>query len=142
MPGLSQANSFIAADEGQHTDFACLLYTKYIVNKLSDELVHEMMREAVAIESEFINSAIPCSLIGMNAPEMLQYIQFVTDRITIQLGHTPIYNVENPFNFMERAGVLEHVNFFEVRNTEYMRAATLPSITGKADDALCFGDDE
>lgn len=124
MPGLTEANTFIARDEGMHTDFACLLYTRYIKNKLSDDVVASMMRDAVEIEDEFINKAIPCKLVGMNSDAMREYIRYMADRITMQLGHKPVFNATNPFPFMARAGAIERVNFFEARNTEYSRAVT------------------
>lgn len=123
MPGLTHANSLIARDEGLHTEFACELYNKYIVNKLDEKVVHAMVDEAVAVENEFINSSIPCKLVGMNAESMTEYIKFMGDRILIQLGYSPLYGVDCPFAFMKRAGLCEIVNFFEGKNSEYSMAA-------------------
>ena len=124
MPGLTLANSFIARDESSHTDFACLLYSKYIVNKLTFDEVKAMMVEAVDIEDKFINDSLPCKLLGMNSEAMSQYIRFMADRITVQLGYKPIFDVKNPFPFMARAGTHEIVNFFENRSSAYSLAVT------------------
>ena len=100
MPGLTLSNEFIARDEGIHTDFACLLYSK-IANRLPKQKVHKMVREAVKIEKHFITKALPCELIGMNADLMCQYIEFVADRLMLQVGYPKIYRTANPFPFME-----------------------------------------
>jgi ribonucleoside-diphosphate reductase beta chain len=120
MPGLTLSNEFISRDEGLHTDFAVLLYG-HIVNKLSEETVHQLFKEAVSIEEEFINDAIPCRMIGMNADSMSQYIQFVCDRLLSQLGYSKLYNVTNPFNFMENISTEEKTNFFEGRVSRYAK---------------------
>jgi len=119
LPGLCKSNDFIARDEGMHTDFACLLYTKYIVNKLTDEEVYEIISEAVEIETEFITESLPCNLLGMNSELMKQYIKFVADRLILQLGHKSIYNCKQPFGFMDRICLDSKTNFFESRVTEY-----------------------
>ena len=122
MPGLTVSNEFIARDEGLHTDFACLLYTK-LTNKLSKKDVHKIIREAVKIEKQFITKSLPCELIGMNAKLMSQYIEFVADRLLLQLGYPKIYCAANPFAFMERMSLEGKDNFFEKRVTTYAKAA-------------------
>lgn len=120
MPGLTLSNEFISRDEGLHTDFAVLLY-EHIVRKLPEETVHELFKEAVDIEEEFINEAIPCRMIGMNSESMTQYIQYVCDRLLLQLGYTKLYNVTNPFSFMENISTEEKTNFFEGRVSRYAK---------------------
>ena len=122
MPGLTFSNELISRDEGLHTDFAVLLYKNYLVNKLSQEKVWELFDEAVKIEEEFINDAIPCRLIGMNSELMSQYIRYVTDRLLVQLGYERKYNVSNPFEFMERISLEVKQNFFEGRVSSYSRS--------------------
>lgn len=127
MPGLIQSNELIARDEGMHQDFACLLYS-YIENKVPEERVHEIIKEAVDIEKEFITDAIPCDLINMNADLMKQYIEFVANRLLGSLKCSPIWKDENgkpvacPFKFMENLGQDNKSNFFERRVSEYQRA--------------------
>merc|ERR1712216_278484 len=100
MPGLTFSNELISRDEGLHADFACLVY-KLLKHKLSDELVHEIVRGAVEVEKAFICDALPCALIGMSADSMTTYIQFVADRLLVSLGHPMLYNVQNPFDWMD-----------------------------------------
>ena len=100
MPGLTCSNELISRDEGLHTDFAVLMY-KHLKNKLSEEQVREIIMEAVEIEKEFITDSSPCKLIGMNSELMIEYIEFVSDRLMVQLGYNKIYNSVNPFPFME-----------------------------------------
>lgn len=120
MPGLCKSNDFIARDEGMHTDFACLLYTKYVNNKLSDKRMHEIITEAVEIEIEFITESLPCNLLGMNAELMKQYIKYVANRLVMQLGHPQVFpNIKQPFGFMDRICLDGKTNFFESRVTEY-----------------------
>lgn len=121
MPGLTTSNEFIARDEGMHTDFACLLYSK-IKHKLAKAKVNKIIKEAVKIEKNFITKALPCELIGMNAVLMSQYIEFVADRLLVQLGYPKIFNVANPFDFMERISLEGKDNFFEKRNANYAKA--------------------
>ena len=120
---LGKSNELIARDEGLHCDFAILLYTKYVENKLSRDRVYQIISEAVTIEKEFICDAIPCALIGMNSTLMHQYIKFVADRLLTQLGYEKLYNVENPFPFMEITSLDGKTNFFEERVTEYSLAS-------------------
>ena len=133
MPGLTLSNEFIARDEGLHTDFACLLYSK-IVNKLPKDKAHKVIREAVKIEKHFITKALPCELIGMNAELMKQYIEFVADRLCLQLGYPKIYRATNPFDFMERISLENKDNFFEKRVSTYAKAAV-----GKKREDMQFG---
>ena len=121
MPGLTFSNELISRDEALHTEFAILLYSK-IENRLSDSKIYEIITEAVAIEKEFITESIPCRMIGMNANLMCQYIEFVADRLCLQLGYNKLYNSQNPFDFMELISVESKVNFFERTNSEYALA--------------------
>jgi ribonucleoside-diphosphate reductase beta chain len=122
MPGLTVSNEFIARDEGLHTDFACLLYTK-LVNRLSKQQAHKIIRDAVKIEKQFITKSLPCELIGMNAKLMSQYIEFVADRLLLQLGYPKAYSAANPFSFMENMSLENKDNFFEKRVSTYAKAA-------------------
>ena len=122
MPGLSFSNELISRDEGLHCDFACLLYTKHLVNKLPKEQVRDIIMNAVEIEKEFVADAIPVKLIGMNSDLMCQYIEFVADRLSLQLGCDKIYFSSNPFDFMELISIESKVNFFERTNSEYALA--------------------
>lgn len=125
MPGLSFSNELISRDEGLHCDFACLLYTKYLVNKLPEEQVLSIITDAVAIEQEFISDALPVSLIGMNADLMKQYIEFVADRLLVELGCSKYYHTTNPFDFMEMISLQGKTNFFEKRVAEYQKAGVM-----------------
>ena len=122
MPGLTFSNELISRDEGLHTDFAILLYSQYIKEKLSDDVVHNIIKEAVSIEKEFITESLPCNLIGMNNELMSQYIEFVADRLLAQLGHNKIWNTKNPFSFMEMISLEGKTNFFEKRVGEYSKS--------------------
>jgi ribonucleotide reductase beta subunit family protein with ferritin-like domain len=121
MPGLTFSNELISRDEALHTEFAILLYSK-IERKLTKKKIHDIIKEAVEIEKEFITEAIPCRMIGMNAINMQNYICFVADRLAVQLGYEKIYNVANPFEFMELISMESKVNFFEKTNSEYALA--------------------
>ena len=121
MPGLTFSNELISKDEGMHCHFACLLYS-YIKNKLKKEIVFEIFKEAVEIEKEFITDSIPCNMIGMNSIMMKQYIEFVSDRLLVQLGYSKIWNTENPFDFMELISLRPKSNFFELRVGEYAKS--------------------
>ena len=121
MPGLTFSNELISRDEALHTEFAILLYTK-LESKLSKKEIYEIIKEAVDIEKEFITEAIPCRMIGMNSRMMTKYIEFVADRLCIQLGYDKLYNAVNPFDFMELISVESKVNFFERTNSEYALA--------------------
>ena len=121
MPGLTFSNELISRDEALHTEFAILLYKK-LTKKLNKKRIHEIIEEAVEIEKEFITEAIPCRMIGMNMNLMKQYIEFVADRLVVQLGYDKIYNTANPFDFMELISIESKVNFFERTNAEYALA--------------------
>ncbi|MFM2190887.1 MAG: ribonucleoside-diphosphate reductase small subunit [Arcticibacter sp.] len=121
MPGLSFSNELISRDEGLHCDFACLLYSM-LENKLTVEHVTSIIKDAVKNEHEFVTDALPVSLIGMNSKLMCQYIEFVADRLLVALGCPKIYNVANPFDFMETISLQGKTNFFEKRVAEYQKA--------------------
>lgn len=125
MPGLTFSNELISRDEGLHCDFACLLYTHYLNNKLSKDRVYEIIMDAVKIEQEFVTDALPVNLIGMNAAQMSQYIEFVADRLLVELGYPKVYNSTNPFDFMEMISLQGKTNFFEKRVGEYQKAGVL-----------------
>lgn len=118
LPGLTFSNELIARDEALHCEFAVLLYSK-LKRRLDKTRINEIIKEAVEIETEFICEALPCNLIGMNSKLMTQYIQFVADRLCVQLGYKKIYEVSNPFDFMEMISLEGKTNFFEKRVAEY-----------------------
>lgn len=132
MPGLTTSNEFIARDEGLHTDFACALYEE-IERKLPKAKVHKIIREAVKIEKQFITESLPCHLVGMNDKLMADYIEFVADRLSTQLGYGKIYGTANPFDFMERIALEGKDNFFEKRVTSYAKAGV-----GKKAEEMSF----
>tara|TARA_B100001769_G_scaffold274838_1_gene274387 strand:+ start:520 stop:1497 length:978 start_codon:yes stop_codon:yes gene_type:complete len=134
MPGLTFSNELISRDEALHTEFAVLLYSK-LVKKLSKKKIVEMIEEAVEIEKEFICDALPCRLISMNSKLMSQYIEFVADRLIVQLGYEKIYNATCPFDFMEQISVEGKTNFFEKRVGEY-------ALANKDKDETTFDFDE
>ena len=125
MPGLSFSNELISRDEGLHCDFACLLYTKHLINQLPKERVTKIIADAVEIEKEFVTEALPVDLIGMNAKLMTQYIEFVADRLLGELGCDKIYDSANPFDFMELISLQGKTNFFEKRVGEYQKAGVM-----------------
>jgi ribonucleoside-diphosphate reductase subunit M2 len=121
MPGLTFSNELISRDEALHCEFAILLYSK-MIKKIGKARIHELIKEAVEIETEFICEALPCRLIGMNSQMMTQYIQFVADRLCVQLGYDKIYNVLNCFPWMELISLQSKPNMFERQNGEYALA--------------------
>ena len=123
MPGLTFSNELISRDEGLHCMFACLLHNKHIQNKVSSERIQQIICEAVEIEKEFVTESLPVSLIGMNAKLMQQYIEFVADYWLVELGCSKVYNVENPFDFMDMISLQNKSNFFEKRVSEYQKAS-------------------
>jgi ribonucleotide reductase beta subunit family protein with ferritin-like domain len=133
MPGLTTSNEFISRDEGLHTDFACLLYGMQ-PEKLNKTKAYRLVKEAVKIEKEFITEALPCALVGMNAKQMSQYIEFVADRLLVQTGYPKFYNAANPFPFMERISLEGKDNFFEKRVTNYALSGV-----GKTVEEQSFG---
>lgn len=124
MPGLTFSNELISRDEGLHCDFACSLF-KYVEDKPTEERVHEIVRDAVAIEQEFLTEALPVALIGMNNSLMKQYIEFVADRLLLELGFSKIFNKENPFDFMNQISLAGKTNFFEKRVGEYQKSGVM-----------------
>jgi ribonucleotide reductase beta subunit family protein with ferritin-like domain len=128
MPGLAFSNELISRDEGMHVEFAVLLYSM-LQNTLPEETVHQIMKEAVEVEKNFIIESIPCSMLGMNSELMSTYIEFVADRLLSQLGYTKLWNVNNPFPFMERISLETKSNFFESRVSQYSKA----NVGGKQD---------
>jgi ribonucleoside-diphosphate reductase subunit M2 len=122
MPGLTFSNELISRDEGMHTDFAVLLYSM-LKHKLDTEHIYEIIQEAVEIEKEFITQSIPCAMIGMNVNLMSQYIEYVADRLIVQLGYPKLYKSENPFDFMQLISMEGKTNFFEKRVSEYSLAS-------------------
>jgi ribonucleoside-diphosphate reductase beta chain len=139
MPGLSFSNELISRDEGLHCDFACLLYNKHVVYKLSVEKVTKIITDAVEIEKEFIVDSLPVKLIGMNSDLMCQYIEFVADRLLNELNCPRVYNSKNPFDFMEMISLQGKTNFFEKRVAEYQKAGVMKD---KEDDSPKFTLDE
>jgi len=135
LPGLTFSNELISRDEALHTEFAVLLYTK-LLKKVNKNKINELIKEAVAIEKEFITEALPCRLIGMNSNLMATYIEFIADRLCVQLGYEPIYNASNPFDFMELISVESKTNFFEKRVSEYALADKT-----KTDDVFDLNED-
>lgn len=121
MPGLTFSNELISRDEGLHCEFACLLYS-YIKNKVPQSIVYEIFQEAVSIEKEFITESIPCAMIGMNSTMMCEYIEFVANRLLLQLGYDKLWSAENPFDFMELISLRPKTNFFELRVGEYTKS--------------------
>lgn len=129
LPGLSFSNELISRDEGLHTDFAVLLYTQYIKHKITQDVVWNIVKEAVMYEKEFIIDSLPCKLIGMNSALMSEYIEFVADRLLVSLGYQKIWNSKLPdsFNFMETLSLSGKTNFFEKRVGEYAKAGVMDS---------------
>ena len=121
LPGLTFSNELISRDEALHVEFAVLLYNK-LTNKLDDNCIKKIIEDAVEVEKEFICEALPCNLIGMNNQLMSKYIEFVADRLAVQLGIMKIYNTVNPFDFMEMISIEGKTNFFERRVGEYALA--------------------
>jgi len=137
LPGLTFSNELISRDEGLHTEFAVTLYHK-LENRLTEAQIREVIVEAVSIETEFICESLPCSLIGMNARDMTQYIQFVADRLAVQFGISKQWNVSNPFDFMELISLEGKTNFFEKKVSEYSK----PGVgMNAADMSVRFDDD-
>lgn len=119
--GLTNYNILISRDESLHTEFAILLYSK-LTQRLPEDVVHMIVKEAVDIEIEFITKSIPCKMLNMNSELMEEYIKFVADRLLVQFGYSKIYKAHNPFPFMDRIAMENKVNFFESRNVDYSKA--------------------
>ncbi len=122
MPGLTFSNELISRDEGLHTDFACMLYRRHLSDKPNALTVYKIIDEAVKIEQNFWIEAFPCKLIGINSDLMYNYVQFVADRLLVDLGYKKVYKVSNPFDFMDMISLQGKTNFFEKRVGEYQRA--------------------
>jgi ribonucleoside-diphosphate reductase beta chain len=136
MPGLSFSNELISRDEGLHTDFAVHLYKNHIENKLSRERLIEIIDSALTIEKEFITESLPVSLIGMNSELMKQYLEYVSDRLLMDLGVGKIYNTENPFDFMANIALQNKTNFFEKRVADYVKSGV-----GEVQEQISFDED-
>ncbi|MFZ8960582.1 MAG: ribonucleotide-diphosphate reductase subunit beta [Flavobacteriaceae bacterium] len=125
MPGLTFSNELISRDEGVHCDFAVHLHNNHLVNKVPKNRIREILVDALTIEREFVTESLPVSLIGMNSKLMTQYLEFVTDRLLVELGCEKEYNVTNPFDFMDMISLQGKTNFFEKRVGEYQKAGVL-----------------
>jgi ribonucleoside-diphosphate reductase beta chain len=136
MPGLSFSNELISRDEGLHTDFAVHLYKNHIENKLSRERILEIIDSALVIEKEFITEALPVSLIGMNSELMKQYLEYVSDRLLMDIGVGKVYNTENPFDFMANIALQNKTNFFEKRVADYVKSGV-----GEVQEQISFDED-
>jgi ribonucleoside-diphosphate reductase beta chain len=136
MPGLSFSNELISRDEGLHTDFAVHLYKNHIENKLSRERILEIIDSALVIEKEFITEALPVSLIGMNSELMKQYLEYVSDRLLMDLGVGKVYNTENPYDFMANIALQNKTNFFEKRVADYVKSGV-----GEIQEKISFDED-
>ena len=137
MPGLTFSNELISRDEGVHCDFAVHLHNNHLVNKVPKERITHILTNALDIEKEFITESLPVSLIGMNAKLMTQYLEFVTDRLLVELQCEKVYNVTNPFDFMDMISLQGKTNFFEKRVSEYQKAGVLNNDT-RSEDCLLY----
>jgi len=138
MPGLTFSNELISRDEGVHCDFAVHLHNKHLVNKVPKKRIEEIILDALNIEREFVTESLPVSLIGMNAKLMTQYLEFVTDRLLVELNCNKQFNVTNPFDFMDMISLQGKTNFFEKRVSEYQKAGVL---TKEDDTKISFDAD-
>jgi len=125
MPGLTFSNELISRDEGMHCDYAVHLHNHHLINKVPKARIREILVDALNIERTFITESLPASLIGMNAKLMTQYLEFVTDRLLVELQCEKEYNVSNPFDFMDMISLQGKTNFFEKRVSEYQKAGVL-----------------
>ncbi|PWA05550.1 ribonucleotide-diphosphate reductase subunit beta [Flavobacterium psychrotolerans] len=125
MPGLTYSNELISRDEGVHCDFAVHLHNHHLINKVPKDRIRKIIVDALDIEREFITESIPVSLIGMNASLMTQYLEFVTDRLLVELGCEREYNTANPFDFMDMISLQGKTNFFEKKVAEYQKAGVM-----------------
>jgi ribonucleoside-diphosphate reductase beta chain len=132
MPGLTFSNELISRDEGVHCDFAVHLHNNHLVNQVPKERIREIIIDALTIEREFVTESLPVSLIGMNANLMTQYLEFVTDRLLVELECEKEYNATNPFDFMDMISLQGKTNFFEKRVSEYQKAGVLNNDTESA----------
>ncbi|MCE2496997.1 MAG: ribonucleotide-diphosphate reductase subunit beta [Flavobacteriales bacterium] len=125
MPGLTFSNELISRDEGLHCDFAVHLHNNHLVNKVPKNRIKQIITEALDIEREFITEALPVNLIGMNSKLMTQYLEFVADRLLVELNCEKVYGSENPFDFMDMISLQGKTNFFEKRVAEYQKAGVM-----------------
>jgi ribonucleoside-diphosphate reductase beta chain len=137
MPGLSFSNELISRDEGMHTDFAVMLHNNNLANKVPEARIKEIIMSALEIEKEFITESLPVRLIGMNSDLMKQYLEFVADRLLMELGCSRVYNSENPFDFMANISLQGKTNFFEKRVGEYQKSGVM----NKSEDSFDFDTD-
>merc|ERR1712007_538 len=137
MPGLTFSNELISRDEGLHAEFACILYGK-LQHRLPEDRVHEIIRGAVRVERLFITEALSCDLIGMNNELMTRYIEFVADRLLTALGHSKIFGVSNPFDWMELISLQGKTNFFEKRVGEYQKAGVMTGTHATQEESKGF----
>lgn len=143
LPGLTKSNEFISRDEGMHTEFGCLMYSRLPDDeKLPQEEVHAIFRDAVEVEKEFINESIPCRMVGMNADLMASYIEYVADILLASLTYQPIFGSRNPFSFMDLIGMSGRSNFFEERPSQYQRADVLDENNLTFDESALLADDK
>lgn len=141
MPGLTFSNELICRDEGLHTDFACLLFS-HLKNRPDQSIIERIITEAVSIEKEYFTDALPASLLGMNANLMCQYVEFVADRLLEALGNKKVYNVTNPFDFMENISLAGKTNFFEKRVSDYQKAGVMAKSNDATSSNNTFSFDE
>ena len=138
LPGLATSNEFISRDEGMHCDFAVHLHNNHLLNKVPEERIKKIILEALEIEREFITESLPVDLIGMNSRLMIQYLEFVTDRLLVELGCSKEFEVENPFDFMDMISLEGKTNFFEKRVSEYQKAGVKQTENGKEEQSISF----
>lgn len=138
MPGLSFSNELISRDEGMHCDFAVMLHNNFLANRVSEERIKEIITGALEIEKEFVTDSLPVKLIGMNSDLMNQYLEFVADRLLVDLGCSKVYYSENPFDFMTNISLQGKTNFFEKRVGEYQKAGVLNSSDNSFDMDVDF----
>lgn len=141
MPGLTFSNELISRDEGMHCDFAVHLHNKHLVNKVSKKRITDIIVDALNIEREFITESLPVSLIGMNAKLMTQYLEFVTDRLLVELECEKVYNATNPFDFMDMISLQGKTNFFEKRVSEYQKAGVMNKEKDTSSQKISFDAD-
>ena len=138
MPGLTFSNELISRDEGMHCDFAVHLHNNHLINKVSEERIKEILLDALEIEKEFITESLPVSLIGMNSNLMKQYLEYVTDRLLSDLKCSKVFNVKQPFSFMEMIALPGVTNFFEKKVSDYRLASSTKS---NVKEELTFSED-
>merc|ERR1712203_526756 len=137
MPGLTFSNELISRDEGLHAEFACMIYGM-LQHQLPEDVAHDIVKGAVETERTFICEALPCDLIGMNGELMTRYIEFVADRLLTALGHSKLFGVSNPFDWMELISLQGKTNFFEKRVGEYQKAGVMSGTSGAQEDSRAF----